>query len=172
MFFISWKIQYDKNEHSYGQPVTGSFITTTCPLMYHISYRVFFAKHQITQVTQLPYSPDLVPWKSGALLASPKTKITLEREEISDCWWDSGKYNGAADGDSNKEFCRVFCTVEGMQGGTVWGRKVPTLKETEKSLSYVQYFLYLLQLMSLFFIVHGWILSGQSLSGYLTHDRN
>ena len=40
--------------------MTGSFITTTCPLMYHISYRVFFAKHQITQVTQLPYSPDLL----------------------------------------------------------------------------------------------------------------
>ena len=33
------------------------------------------------------------------LLAFPKTKITFEREEISDCWWDSGKYNRAADGD-------------------------------------------------------------------------
>ena len=32
------------------------------------------------------------------LLAFTKTKITFEREEISDCWWDSGKYNGAADG--------------------------------------------------------------------------
>ena len=32
------------------------------------------------------------------LLAFPKTKITFEREEISDHWWDSGKYNGAADG--------------------------------------------------------------------------
>ena len=44
--------------------------------------------------------------------AFPKTKITYER----DCWWDSGKYNGAADGDSNKGFCRVFCTVEEMLG--------------------------------------------------------
>ena len=33
------------------------------------------------------------------LLAFPKTKITFERGEISDHQWDSGKYNGAADGD-------------------------------------------------------------------------
>ena len=33
------------------------------------------------------------------LLAFPKTIITFEREEISDCQWDSGKYDGAADGD-------------------------------------------------------------------------
>ena len=33
------------------------------------------------------------------LLAFPKTKITFEREEISDHWWDSGKYDRAADGD-------------------------------------------------------------------------
>ena len=33
------------------------------------------------------------------LLAFPKTKITFEREEISYCQWDSGKYYGAADGD-------------------------------------------------------------------------
>ena len=32
------------------------------------------------------------------LLTFPKTKITFEREDISDGWWDSGKYNGAADG--------------------------------------------------------------------------
>ena len=28
------------------------------------------------------------------LPAFPKTKITFEREEISDRWWDSGKYDG------------------------------------------------------------------------------
>ena len=32
------------------------------------------------------------------LLAFPKTKITLEREEISDHPRNSGKYDGAADG--------------------------------------------------------------------------
>ena len=56
----------------------------------------FLAKHQITQVTQPPYRPDLVPCDFWLY---PKTKITFEREEISDPWWDSGKYNGAAHGD-------------------------------------------------------------------------
>ena len=40
------------------------------------------------------------------LLAFPKTKITFEREEISDHQWDSGKYDGVAD--SNwKNYVRV-----------------------------------------------------------------
>ena len=69
---------------------------------------VFFVKHQITQVTL----------RCGALQHLPffKTKITFEREEISDHQWDPGKYNGAADGNSNKGFCRVFWTVEEMLG--------------------------------------------------------
>ena len=33
------------------------------------------------------------------LLAFPKTKITFEREEVSDHHWSSGKYDGAPDGD-------------------------------------------------------------------------
>ena len=37
------------------------------------------------------------------LLAFPQTKITFEREEISGCQWDSGKYNGASD--DNWENC-------------------------------------------------------------------
>ena len=40
---------------------------------------------------------------------------------------------------------------------------MPTSKAIEVSLSYVQCFLYLLQEMFLFFIVHGWIPSGQAL---------
>ena len=42
-----------------------------------------------------PYSPDLAPCDFWAV---PKTKISFEREEISDCRWDSGKHDGAADG--------------------------------------------------------------------------
>ena len=63
------------------------------------------------------------------LLVFPKTKITFEREEISDHLWDSGKYDGAVDGDWENwvRFPRL------------------TLKGTEASLSYVQCFLYLLQ---------------------------
>ena len=59
----------------------------------------------------------------------PQTKIIFEREESSDHWWDSGKYDG-----------QLMTT-----GRTVWGPKVPALKGTEASLSYVQCFLYLLQ---------------------------
>ena len=33
------------------------------------------------------------------ILAFSKTKITFDREEIIDYWWDSGKYDGAADAD-------------------------------------------------------------------------
>ena len=71
-------------------------ITTTHPLMHRISCRVFSAKYQITQGTQDPLQPKFGVLK---LLAFPKTKITNEREETSDCGWDSGKYDRAADGD-------------------------------------------------------------------------
>ena len=56
----------------------------------------FFGKTLNDQGDSAPLQPIF-----GALwlLAFPKTKITLEREEISDCWWDSGKYGRAADGD-------------------------------------------------------------------------
>ena len=78
------------------------------------------------------HSADSAPLKPrfGALwlLAFPKTKMAFEREEISDHWWDSRKYNGAADGDW--ENCM-------RSQGT------PTLKGPEASLSYVQCFLYL-----------------------------
>ena len=56
----------------------------------------FLVKHQITQVTQSSLQS-----RFGVLchLAFPQTKIIFEREEISGCQWDSGKYDGAADGD-------------------------------------------------------------------------
>ena len=87
-------MQYNENSHSYGQLVIGSLITTMHPLMHHVSCS-FLAKHQITQVTQPRYSPDLVPCDFWLF---PKLKITFEREEISDPRGDSGKYDGAADG--------------------------------------------------------------------------
>ena len=72
------------------------------------------------------------------LLAFPKTTITFEREEISDCRWDSGKYNRAADGDWEN------CVRS--QG--------PTMKGTEASLSHVQCFLYLVSSSINFSIFH------------------
>ena len=62
------------------------------------------------------------------LLAFLKPKITSEREEISDCQWDSEKIPG--------QLMAI--------GRTVWGPKVPTLKGTEASPCYVQCFLVLL----------------------------
>ena len=60
------------------------------------------------------------------LLAGTKTKITFERGKISNHQWDSGKYNGATDGDWEN------CV-----------RSQGTWKGTEVSLSCVQCFLYL-----------------------------
>ena len=119
--------------------MTGSFITTT--VMLHISRRVFLVKHQITQVTKpLPLQP-----RFGALqlVAFPKTKITFEREEISDRQWDSGKYDRVADGDSNKGFLQTILNSGRNTERTMWGAKVPTLKRTEASLSYVPCVFYL-----------------------------
>ena len=84
----------------------------------------FLVKHQIIQVTQHPWQP-----RFGALilLAFPKTKITFEREEISDYQWDSGKYDWSADGDW--ENC-------------VWSQ-CAYFEGTEALVSYVQCFLYL-----------------------------
>ena len=58
--FLSGNYADDSEGHRYGQLVISSFITTMCPLMHHVSCS-FLMKYQITQVTQPPYSPDLVP---------------------------------------------------------------------------------------------------------------
>ena len=77
------------------------------------------------------HSEDSAPLQArfGALWLSafPKPKITFEREEIPDHRWDSGKYDGAADG--NWENCVR------SQGGY--------FERDDPSLSYVQCFLYL-----------------------------
>ena len=84
----------------------------------------FLAKHQITQVTQLPNSPDLVPctfWLFQKLKLPLKGKRFQTTDEIQD--------------NTTGQLMEV--------GKIVWGPKVPTLKGTEASLSYVQCFLYL-----------------------------
>ena len=112
-----------------------------------------------TQVTQPPLQP-----RFGArqLLAFfPKTKITFEREEISDCRWDLGKYDKAADGDSNKGFCRVFWTVEETLGELC---EVPKclLGRGLRCHCPIYNVSYIVFNKCLFSIVHGWILSGQT----------
>ena len=85
----------DTGGHSAGQQMIGSFITAMCSLMHHTSHVSVLVKHQITQVTQPCYSSDWLPVTSDF----SQTKITFEREEVSDHQWDSGKYNGRAGDD-------------------------------------------------------------------------
>ena len=87
-----------------------------------MSHAVFFGKSSNHPGNWAP-----LQLRFGALwlLGFPKTKITFEKEEISNHWWDSGKYDGAADGDWEN------CVRS--QGAFFEG--------TEASLSYVQCFL-------------------------------
>ena len=84
----------------------------------------FSVKHQITQMTQSPNSPDLEPCN---FWLSPKLKSPFK----------------------GKRFQIINEIQENMTGQlmaigrTVWGHKVLTLRGTEASLSYVQCFLYL-----------------------------
>ena len=70
----------DSEGRSYEQLVTGSFITTTHLLMHHIVCRVF------GETSNHPGGSAPLQPRFGALqlLSSPKTKITFEREGISD----------------------------------------------------------------------------------------
>ena len=101
-------------------------------------------KHQITQVTHPRYNSDLVPCNFWLF---PKLKLPLK----------------------GKRFHTINEIQENMMGQlmvigrTVWGPKVPALKGTEASLPYIQCILYLLQYMSLFFIFHGWMHSGEKI---------
>ena len=79
--------------------------------------RVFWVKHQITQVTQPHYSQDLAPCNFWLF---PKLKSPLK----------------------GKRFQIINEIQEDTMGqlmtiGRTWGPKVPTLKGTEASLSYV-----------------------------------
>ena len=110
---------------SYGQLVIGSFITTT--LMHHVSCRVqsFLVKHQITQVTQSPYSPDLAPCDDFWHCPKPKSPLKGKRFQTTD--------------EIQENTVGQLMAI----GRTVWGPKLTTLKGTDTSLSYVQCFLYI-----------------------------
>ena len=82
------------------------------------------------------------------LLAFPKTKITFEREQISDCQWDSGKYDGTAD--SNWENC---VRSQGARFEGDWGVIVLCTVFLVSCIFFKKW---------LFFILHGWIPSGQT----------
>ena len=115
--FLCRNYSDDSEGCGYGLLVIGSFIMITCQLsMPSLSRAEFFGEISNHPGNSVPLQPR---FSALWLLAFPKTKITFERDEISDCWWDSGKYDRAADGDWKN------CVKS----------KVPTLMVTEASLS-------------------------------------
>ena len=79
------KLLGDSEGQNYGQLVIGSFITAICSLSHHVSCKSFLAKHEITQVTQPCYSPDLGPcdfWLFPKLISPLKGKRFQIIDEI------------------------------------------------------------------------------------------
>ena len=159
MFFVGWEMQYHKSSHSYGQQVTGSFITTTYLLMHQVLC-FFCVKYQTTQMTQPPYSPDWVPCDFWLF---PKLKSPLKGKRFQTINEIQENRMGQLVGDSNKGFCRVYWTVEEMLGELceiprclLWrGLRCHCLMSNVSCVLYLQY-------MSPFFISHGWTPPGQS----------
>ena len=91
-----WKHLNDSEGCSYGKLMIGNFITTTA----HASHLMqsFLVKHQITQVTQSLYSPDLVPsnfWLFPKLKSPWKGRdfrlLMRFRKIKQDSWWQLGE---------------------------------------------------------------------------------
>ena len=109
------------------------------------SHAEFLAKLQITQVTQPLYTPDLAPYDFW-LFSKLKSPLKGKRFQIVN--------------EIQENTTRQLMAI----GRTVWGPKVPALKGTEVSLSYVQCSLYLVSSInvSIFHImktIYGLILS-------------
>ena len=99
----------DSESHSCGQLHHNIHITTSsyniCDWQLHHNNAPAHVSHLrhsfFDETSNHPgYSAFLQPiFGALQLLAFPKTKITFDREEISEHRWHSGKYDGAADGD-------------------------------------------------------------------------
>ena len=94
MFFIAWERQFDKNGHSYEQLMIGNFITK-CRRSCIVSRAEIFGETSNHPGDSVFLQLRFVTLQLLTLL---QTKITFEREKISDHWWDSRKYNRAAFG--------------------------------------------------------------------------
>ena len=121
--FLHRNYSEDSEGHSCGQLVIGSFMTTTGPLMQHVSCRVFW--QNIKSPRWL--SPLQLRFGTLRLLAFPKLKSPLK----------GNRYQTINEIQDN--LIRQLMVI----GRTVWGLEVPTLKGTEVSLSYAQSFVYL-----------------------------
>ena len=96
----------------------------TVPIHASRLVQTFLVRHQITQMSQPPYSPDLVPcnfWLFPRLKSPSKGKRFQTVHEI------------------QENTTGQMTVIE----RTEWGSKVSPLKRTKASLSYVQCFLYL-----------------------------
>ena len=115
---------------------------------------IMFHEEFFGKTSNHPGDSALLQPRFGALwlLAFPKTKITFERDEISDRQWDSGKYGGAADGDWEN------CEVPGCE--VLWRGLRHHWPMYNVSCIFFS--------KCLFLIVHGWILSGQILFTWKT----
>ena len=138
-----------KNSLSYGQLVIGSFTRKMCPLMHHIWCR-FLAKYQTTQVTQPPYSPDLVLCD---FCFFPKLKSPLKEKRFQTINAFQENMTRQLMAISRKDLQSILNS--GREAGrTMWGPKVPTLKGIKVSLSYVQCFLCLVSSLKTVSIFH------------------
>ena len=114
------------------------------------SHAEFFGETSNHSGDSAPCIPDLVPFNFWLF---PKLKSPLK-----------GKRFQTID-----EIQENITGQRMVMGRTVWSPKVPTLKGTKASLSYLECFLYYLQY--LFFILHGWIPSGQTICTTHTHTH-
>ena len=139
--------------------VIGRFITITWLLIHHVSC------NNLGQNIKWPrrLSPPTAQFGALWLLAFPQTKTISERKEIADHPRDSGKYDGEADGASIKGFAQCFEQWKRFQNCL---RSQCTYFEGDRGII----LLCTMFLVSciyfnkcLFFLVHGWILSGQTL---------
>ena len=160
VFPVSWEKQYDEIGHSCGKLVTGSFVMTMCPLFHPVSCRVYWQNIKSPRWLRLPIAQIWHSVSSGFsqnwnhLWKEKDLRLSMRFRKIQqDSWWRF-----------KQSILQSVLNSRRDAGRTVWGPKMPALKGTESSLSYVQCFLYLVSssIMSLFFILHGWILFGQT----------
>ena len=150
----------DSEVLSYGQLVIGSFIMTTCLLRYHILCSVFWWNIKSPRWLSPPQPRFSAQW----LLAFSQTKITFEREDISDHPWDSGKHSGVAHGDWENCVRSQGAYLEGDWGVTV----LCTLFLAASSIHVSIFHITLLDTFWTDLIYHIWLIHS-SVDGYLGH---
>ena len=144
IFFVSWEMQYDEKCHSYGsygQLVIGSLIMTLCLLVHHVSCRAFWQSLKSprwlspTTVQIWHFTTSGFSQNQKYLFKGRNFRPSMRFRKIwQGIWWLFKKRISQSVLNSRRDI-----------GRTVWGPKVDILNKTEASLSYVQYFLYLLQ---------------------------